>query len=253
MSNEVATKVKRVVDRDKANERNRRYYERNKEKLAVKWQANKEKHSTRARATYLKNREKLLAKQRVYYQENKASVLRYQSDYYKENKEKCLAASVGWLRRKMEADPEFAAQRRARAVEYNREKMASDPVYRERANKTNCASKARRRKTDIGFRLLVNLRRRLHKAVTKQAGYKVDRTIILLGCTALQLRQHLESQWEAWMTWESYGQGEGFWVVDHIVPCARFDLSTEAGQRECFHFSNLRPLCWRENMEKSDS
>ena len=55
----------------------------------------------------------------------------------------------------------------------------------------------------------------------------------------------LESKFESWMTKENYG----LWHVDHIKPCAKFDLTCEEQQRICFHYTNLQPLygfqpCW---------
>jgi hypothetical protein len=49
------------------------------------------------------------------------------------------------------------------------------------------------------------------------------------------------------MTWENYGP---VWHVDHIKPCAKFDLTDPDQQRACFHFSNLQPLFADENLRK---
>lgn len=51
------------------------------------------------------------------------------------------------------------------------------------------------------------------------------------------------------MTWENYGP---VWHVDHIRPCASFDLQDPAQQRECFNFKNLQPLFAKENLKKGD-
>lgn len=52
------------------------------------------------------------------------------------------------------------------------------------------------------------------------------------------------------MSWENYGiRG---WHIDHIKPCASFDLSIIEEQKECFHYTNLQPLWWHENLAKSD-
>ena len=42
------------------------------------------------------------------------------------------------------------------------------------------------------------------------------------------------------MTWENRGK-EG-WHLDHIVPCAYFDLSDLSQQKICFHYTNIQPL-----------
>lgn len=52
------------------------------------------------------------------------------------------------------------------------------------------------------------------------------------------------------MSWENYGVGG--WHIDHIIPCASFELTDGDEQRKCFHYSNLQPLWWFHNLEKSD-
>jgi hypothetical protein len=50
------------------------------------------------------------------------------------------------------------------------------------------------------------------------------------------------------MTWENHGK----WHIDHIKPCASFDLSIPEQQKLCFNFSNLQPLWQRDNLCKKD-
>ena len=52
------------------------------------------------------------------------------------------------------------------------------------------------------------------------------------------------------MTWENHGIGG--WHVDHIRPCADFNLLDPEQQRQCFHFTNLQPLWAWQNLQKSD-
>jgi hypothetical protein len=52
------------------------------------------------------------------------------------------------------------------------------------------------------------------------------------------------------MTWDNYGK-KG-WHVDYILPCASFDLTKEEEQKKCFHYTNLQPLWWLDNIKKSD-
>ena len=104
-----------------------------------------------------------------------------------------------------------------------------------------------RRKTDVDFRLRCVLRCRLRlalKGLTKSA-----RTMELLGCSTEELKRHLESGWKQDMNWGNYG-GKNGWQIDHIVPCASFDLSKPEEQKRCFHYTNLQPLWAEENMIK---
>ncbi len=77
---------------------------------------------------------------------------------------------------------------------------------------------------------------------------KSGRTTELLGCSIKELRAHLESKFLASMTWSNRGQFG--WHIDHIRPCSSFDLSDPLQQRECFHYTNLQPLWWLDNIKK---
>jgi len=52
------------------------------------------------------------------------------------------------------------------------------------------------------------------------------------------------------MTWENYGKNG--WHVDHIIPISFFNMEDATEQRMCFHYTNLQPLWWKENLEKSN-
>lgn len=73
----------------------------------------------------------------------------------------------------------------------------------------------------------------------------------LIGCTALELRRHIESQFDDKMTWATYGRGKGKWACDHIRCLASFDLDNPRELEVAVHYTNLRPLWWSENSSKS--
>ena len=50
------------------------------------------------------------------------------------------------------------------------------------------------------------------------------------------------------MTWDRFMKGEI--QIDHIKPCAEFDLTKEEEQRICFHYKNLQPLWELDNLKK---
>ena len=49
------------------------------------------------------------------------------------------------------------------------------------------------------------------------------------------------------MSWDNYGS---YWHIDHIRPCASFNLQNEEEQQICFHYSNLQPLTAKDNIIK---
>lgn len=129
----------------------------------------------------------------------------------------------------------------------NRKRWKNNSEFRER-------QKQARRKLwneDAGFRIRCNLSRRINHAIKKG---KTDSTLELLGCTIDELREHLEAQFKDGMTWNNYGNPNGdhtdCWHIDHIKPCALFDLEDIDQQKECFHYTNLQPLWSKENMSK---
>ena len=102
-----------------------------------------------------------------------------------------------------------------------------------------------KRKTDMNFRILNSLRLRTWSAL--KGICKSKSTIKLLGCSIEHLKYHLESQFKLGMSWDNYGK----WHIDHIRPCASFDLRKPIEQRKCFHYTNLQPLWAKENQIKN--
>lgn len=101
---------------------------------------------------------------------------------------------------------------------------------------------------DLQFKLLSVLRQRVRNALKGEV--KEETTKELLGCTIDYFKTWIESKFESGMTWMNHGRGEGMWHLDHIKPCAMFDLSNIEQRHECFHFSNYQPLWEGDNLEK---
>jgi hypothetical protein len=72
----------------------------------------------------------------------------------------------------------------------------------------------------------------------------------LLGCTVSELMRHIESRFMPGMTWENYA-ARG-WHIDHIVPCSSFNLADATQAARCFHYTNLQPLWWKDNITKGN-
>lgn len=108
------------------------------------------------------------------------------------------------------------------------------------------------RKTSTNHRILCNLRSRLYSAIKsyKCGLNKLERTKILLGCSIVELKLHIEKQFKDGMNWENYGKGG--WHIDHIIPCDSFDLTILSEQQKCFHYSNLQPLWAKDNISKGN-
>ena len=169
------------------------------------------------RKSYNKHREKILERAKLYRNKNLEQIKLYQINYRTINKEKL----------------------RQKKLEYRikHRKIICTRQYKYRD---------RKRKTDPYFKLIDNLRNRIY-CVLKGKTKKSTRTLNLLGVENIsEVKLHLEKQFESWMNWENHGE----WHIDHIKPCAKFDLTCPVQQLACFHYSNLRPLGAFENMSK---
>jgi hypothetical protein len=97
------------------------------------------------------------------------------------------------------------------------------------------------------IRIIQNLRVRVRDALKKNI--KSINTLQLLGCSVDFLKSYLEKQFKPGMSWKNYGY-DG-WHIDHIKPCASFDLAIPEEQRKCFNYKNLQPLWAEENFSKA--
>jgi hypothetical protein len=103
-----------------------------------------------------------------------------------------------------------------------------------------------RKKVDPAFKLLKTLRTRLGSALKNQNAIKSNNTMELIGCSISFLRGYLEAKFTEGMSWDNHGE----WHIDHIKPCASFNLLDDEEQQKCFHYKNLQPLWAQENLSK---
>ena len=103
-----------------------------------------------------------------------------------------------------------------------------------------------RRKTDLLFRLVRNMRARIRMAI--KHGCKTGSSVQDLGCSISELKRYLEGKFEPGMTWENWRR-DG-WHIDHIRPLSSFDLTDRVQFLEAVHYSNLQPLWAKDNLSK---
>jgi hypothetical protein len=165
---------------------------------------------------------------KAYYECNKESIRVKHREWHNENRESVCSRK----RKRRKENPE---KFKAKAKEYrlkNKEKIkAYHKEYGQR----------------IRTRISQACRARVREAL-KNKSQKAFGTEALLGCSIDELKTHLESQFTEGMTWENYGE----WHIDHIRPCASFNLTDPAEQKICFHYSNIQPLWASDNLSKGD-
>lgn len=156
------------------------------------------------------------------------------------------------------SDPEcrqrlLARQARARAtVEAKKLQSHRYRLWRQNNSEKRAAYQLQwernRRKHDLNHRLKNALRHRVHLAI--KHGFKSAATTELLGAPIEKVVRHLESQFLPGMSWDNWTK-DG-WHIDHIQPCASYDLTDPEQQRKCFHYTNLQPLWASDNCSKRD-
>lgn len=165
-----------------------------------------------------KNRQELRDKNKVYYKENRPKKLEYHKWYRENYKEKRLEAQRKYYKNN-----------------------------RELCNKKSRTNIKKLIKTSINHKLRKRLRDRIYCAIKQNI--KSKHTMELLGCTTDYFKQYIESKFTIDMSWENYTRYN--WNIDHIMPCSYFDMSIPENQKMCFHYTNMQPLSWYNNMKKS--
>ena len=104
-------------------------------------------------------------------------------------------------------------------------------------------------KIDAEYKLLKRTRSRICEAFKSQSLLKNGRTIKYLGCTSKFFNDWIEFQLNGLMKLDNYGE---IWHLDHVKPCASFDLSKESDIKECFSWKNIRLCLASVNYAKKD-
>lgn len=185
--------------------------------------------ATRVRNWRGQNPEKTREKQREVRRRNPERAKRYKKKWEKANREVHLA----YKRRQYHTHAPAILLKKKDYLITNREKIQARWLARYHSNPQS--------------RLAQNMRTRIRRAL--RVGTKSASTAELIGCPFVWLEVHLESLFRPGMTWENQGSK---WHIDHIKPCAKFDLTSPEQQKICFHWTNLQPLFAVENLKKGD-
>lgn len=204
---------------DELKKRSNKHYHDNKETIL----AQRQKYKSA-------NREKVLAKKREWSRLNTVQIATMSRRYRQENRQIILKKKKQYR----EQNPGKVAESRRRHAQANKDKLRQ--FYNER--------KRRRWATRPDYVMIERLRARLTNCLAGVS--KSASTIKLLGCTREKLVAHIEAQFVLGMTWGNRSE----WHIDHIKPCASFDMLDPEQQRVCFHYTNLQPLWALDNLKK---
>lgn len=219
----------------------------------VKIKANERTIAWRSR-----NKEKVAETKRQWKKNNPDKVKQYRETFNEKHPEIAKNSWNDWREKNMdhvkEVDKIWKANNKDRtnaASKRSRDKRVQNGKYKELFEQRKLDGRTKeyhdkKYHNDINYKLKILLRGRVNSVIKNNK--KADHSLTLLGCTVQELKDHLESKFTDGMTWENYGKFG--WHVDHIIPCASFDLSIPENQKICFHYTNLQPMWWRENIVK---
>jgi hypothetical protein len=176
------------------------------------------------------NKEAVQTKQREYRQRDPEKRRQQKRADYLKNRERYRQTNKAWH-----------IANREKALAYLRQWQATNAEYFKQQKTVYYLA---RKQADPKFAMLTRLRRRINHFVS--GDNKSATTAELIGCSYEFFIEHIESLFTPGMTWDNRSK----WHIDHIIPCAAFDLSDPAQRRTCFHYTNMRPLWAKENQAK---
>ena len=162
---------------------------------------------------------------KLYYERNKEAIKKRSLKYYYVNVDKIR------LKRSKEKDLK---------AEYNKKWRKKNRALNRKQHNAYIKMKMR---TDPNYRIAHYIRNRICTLLKKN---KFEKSVYMLGCSIEELRKYLESKFKIGMSWDNHGK----WHIDHIRPCASFDLTDSEQQKQCFHYTNLQPLWAKDNLSK---
>jgi hypothetical protein len=169
---------------------------------------------------------------RNYYLRNKDSIKEYMKDYYLENKENILTNVKEYYKENTNHKKEMSKK--------NYNLIKETDIFKEK--KKEYMKKSYKKNPHIYAHRNI-LKRHLGILNIK----KTERTEILLGYSAIDLKKHIESLFNEGMSWNNYGK----WHIDHIKPISKFDKNEDTSVVNSLN--NLQPLWAFENLSKGDT
>lgn len=117
--------------------------------------------------------------------------------------------------------------------------------HKKERNNWSLQYRNKRMAVDDNYALKIRVQSLINQSLRVKSMSKKSRTMQIIGCSLDEFKLHIERQFLDGMTWENRSK----WHIDHIVPLAT--AKTEDDVLVLNHFSNLRPLWAKDNLQKS--
>lgn len=155
---------------------------------------------------------------------------------------------------------DWKARHKEKVAEYNKKYKAENKEViseynakynienRETIQKRTNANHYRLSRENPSFKISRTLRSRINSALKREI--KCDHTLTILGCSIQFFLTWLEYCFKEDMTLQNHGT---LWHIDHTVPCSKFNLVNEEEQKQCFHWTNMKPMYAKDNISKNNN
>jgi len=194
-----------------------------------------------------------------HYQDNKERIAEYKSKYRNINHE-----AIKLKAREYNSQSEV----KIRMIEWRKNNRKSLRKTEKEWRKNNpekakeiANRKFKKRRQNPMFRIRYNVSRGIWFALYRNGSSKAGDSIMNhLEFTIDELKTHLESLFEPWMTWNNYGSyklskwndndpSTWTWQIDHIICQADlpYDSMDHPNFKKCWELSNLRPYSSKQN------
>jgi hypothetical protein len=181
----------------------------------------------------------------------------YQREYYQKNKEKAKTAS----KRRREANREEAIAYAKEYYQENKENLKTQAKEYRKTHKEQVKQWRKEFRLNPWNKIHHNVSNLIRITIQRNGSSKNGNSIIQhLSYTIAELKVHLESQFESWMTWDNWSKYDPktwdnnnsttwTWQLDHIIPQSLLPYTsmTEDNFKKCWTLDNLRPYSAKLN------
>ena len=186
---------------------------------------------------------------RQYYRDNCEHTKKRIRKYKEDNKEQIKHKNKQYRDsdRGQSLSKKYRQEHREELLEYHKEYRKNNLEY------FRCKAReyhSRRMKTDSNYRIELRIRNRIRQALKNNS--KTSSSMNLLGCTIQEFKNHLQQTAinNGYVDFDIETYSSDNYHIDHIIPCASFDLSDPEQQKECFHYTNQQILTSTINLSK---
>lgn len=175
--------------------------------------------------------------------------IEYEKEWYKKNIDNHKKTNKKWREQNKEHVALKAKEYREKNLDKEKARIKKWQIEnKERIKKVRNVTVKKRYKEDLDFKIKEVLKSHLRRAL--QGRSKESSVFKLLGCSLKEFKNHIESKFKKGMNWDNHGPIG--WHIDHIKPLSRYDLTKKINQKKLFHYTNLQPLWWIDNIRKSN-